>query len=214
MKVFRFETLHDVDYDEIVALLRGGGIIAFPTDTAYGLGVDPFNETAVDRLFRLKGRPETKPILLVVDSVPMAESVCRPPTIFHTLAQQFWPGPLTLVVPCHPHLPKNVTAGTQSIGLRWPAAPFAVKLVNRLAKPITATSANKTGLPSAINAEEIRSQFDDSLDVLVDGGSLPFRGGSTLLDITVEPPALLREGPVSFEALQRFFNGRIERRVG
>jgi len=213
VKVFRFETLHDVDYDEIVALLRDGGIMAFPTDTSYGLGVDPFNEAAVDRLFRLKGRPETKPILLVVDSVPMAESVCRPTTMFHALAQQFWPGPLTLVVPCQPHLPKNVTAGTQSIGLRWPAAPFAGRLVNRFAKPITATSANKTGSPSAINAEEIRSQFDDSLDVLVDGGSLRFRGGSTLLDITVEPPVLLREGPVSFEALQSFFNGRIERRV-
>jgi L-threonylcarbamoyladenylate synthase len=212
--VFRFETLHDSDYDEIVALLGGGGIIAFPTDTAYGLGVDPFNEAAVDRLFRLKGRPEAKPILLVVDSVPMAEAVCRPTELFHALAEQFWPGPLTLVVPSQPHLPKNVTAGTQSIGLRWPAAPFAGRLLNRFEKPITATSANKTGLPAAINAEEIRSQFDDGLDVLVDGGSLPFRGGSTLLDITGDPPVLLREGPVSFEALQSFFNGRIERRVG
>jgi L-threonylcarbamoyladenylate synthase len=214
VKVFRTETLHDFDYDEIVAFLRGGGIIAFPTDTAYGLGVDPFNQAAVDRLFRLKGRSETKPILLVVDSVLMAESVCRPTEIFHALAEQFWPGPLTLVVPCQPHLPKNVTAGTQSIGLRWPAAPFARKLLNRFARPITATSANKSGMPSAINEEEIRSQFDDGLDALVDGGSLPFRGGSTLLDLTVEPPALLREGPVSFEALHRFFNGRIERRVG
>jgi L-threonylcarbamoyladenylate synthase len=214
VKVFRFETLHDSDYDEIVALLGGGGIIAFPTDTAYGLGVDPFNEAAVDRLFRLKGRPEAKPILLVVDSVPMAEAVCRPTELFHALAEQFWPGPLTLVVPSQPHLPKNVTAGTQSIGLRWPAAPFAGRLLNRFEKPITATSANKTGLPAAINAEEIRSQFDDGLDVLVDGGSLPFRGGSTLLDITGDPPVLLREGPVSFEALQSFFNGRIERRVG
>jgi L-threonylcarbamoyladenylate synthase len=214
VKVFRFETLHDSDYDEIVALLGGGGIIAFPTDTAYGLGVDPFNEAAVDRLFRLKGRPETKPILLVVDSIPMAESVCRPSGLFHALAEQFWPGPLTLVVPSQPHLPKNVTAGTQSIGLRWPDAPFARKLLNRFAKPITATSANKTGLPSAINAEEIRSQFDDGLDVLIDGGSLPFRGGSTLLDITIDPPVFLREGPVSFETLQNFFNGRIGRRVG
>ena len=213
MKVFRFETLHDVDYDEIVALLRDGGIMAFPTDTSYGLGVDPFNEAAVDRLFRLKGRPETKPILLVVDSVPMAESVCRPTTMFHALAEKFWPGPLTLVVPAQQHLLKNVTAGTQSIGLRWPAAPFANELLNRFAKPVTATSANRSGLPPAINAEEIRSQFGDGLDALVDGGSLPFRGGSTLLDITVEPPVLLREGPVSFEALQSFFNGRIERRV-
>ncbi|HLH30312.1 MAG TPA: L-threonylcarbamoyladenylate synthase [Terriglobia bacterium] len=213
MKVFRAETLHDLDYDEIVALLRDGGIIGFPTDTAYGLGVDPFNEFAVDRLFQVKGRPETKPILLVVDSLAMAESVSRPSEIFYAVAKQFWPGPLTLVVEAQSNVPMKVTAGTPTIGVRWPRAPFATALLKRFGKPITATSANRTGAPSAITAEEIRSQFGDTLDAIIDAGELPARGGSTLLDLTADPPVLLREGPVRFEELHSFFNGRIRRSV-
>jgi L-threonylcarbamoyladenylate synthase len=213
VKVFRAEALHDLDYDEIVALLRGGGIIAFPTDTAYGLGADPFNEAAVDRIFQLKGRPEAKPILLVIESIGMAESISRPPEMFYPLAEKFWPGSLTMVVEAKPHVPVNLTAGTATIGVRWPVAPAAIRLVSRLGRPITATSANRTGRPSAVTAEEIRLQFGDRLDALVDGGVLPVRTGSTLLDITADPPILLREGPISFETLHDFFNGRIRRQV-
>lgn len=213
MKVFRAETLHDLDYEEIVALLRGGGIIAFPTDTAYGLGVDPFERRAVDRLFELKGRPETKPILLVIDSMAMAESVSRPSDVFHGVAKKFWPGPLTIIIESRSHVPMNITAGTHTIGLRWPVAPFVSGLLKRFGKPITATSANRAGQLSAITAEEIRAQFNEGLDAIVDGGTLPARGGSTLLDITVDPPVVLREGPVTFESLHEFFNGRIRRYV-
>ena len=213
VKVFRSETLHEVDYDEIVALLRGGGIIAFPTDTAYGLGVDPFNEAALDRLFLVKGRPETKPILLLVDSVAMAESVSRPSPLFYMVAKEFWPGPLTLIVEAQSHLPMKLTAGTKAIGLRWPVASTAGEVVKRFRKPLTATSANRSGMPSAITADEILSQFDNSLDALIDGGVLPSRGGSTLLDLTSDPPVLLREGPVSFDSLHQFFQGRIRRHV-
>jgi L-threonylcarbamoyladenylate synthase len=213
VEVFRAEALHDSDYDEIVALLRGGGIIAFPTDTAYGLGVDPFNPAAVERLFKVKGRPETKPILLVVDSIAMAESVGRPPAVFHAAAKRFWPGPLTMVVGAQPNVPASVTAGTGTIGLRWPQVSFASTLLKRFGNPITATSANRTGQPSAITADEVRAQFSDGLDGLVDSGALPVRGGSTLLDVTADPPVLLREGPISFEELRDFLNGRIRRSV-
>ena len=213
MKVFRAETLHNLDYDEIVALLLGGGIIGFPTDTAYGLGCDPFNEGSVDRLFRLKGRPETKPILLVIDSLAMAESLSQPSEMFHAVAEKFWPGPLTVVLEAKPAVPASVTAGTGTVGLRWPVAPIATSLLKRFGKPITATSANRTGQPSAITADEIRSQLGEGLDAIVDDGSLPVRGGSTLLDITADPPLLLREGPISYETLQTFFNGRIRRQV-
>jgi L-threonylcarbamoyladenylate synthase len=116
-------------------------------------------------------------------------------------------------VEAKPAVPANVTAGTGTIGLRWPMATIAVNLLQRFGKPITATSANRTGQPSAITADEIRSQFGEGLDAIVDGGSLPVRGGSTLLDTTADPPLLLREGPISFETLQAFFNGRIRRRV-
>jgi L-threonylcarbamoyladenylate synthase len=213
VRVFRSETLHETDYDEIVALLRGGGIIAFPTDTAYGLGADPFNDRAVERIFEVKGRPETKPILLLVDSLDMAETVGHASEIFRAVANRFWPGPLTLIVEARPRLSAKVTAGTRNIGLRWPSAGFATTLVGRLGLPITATSANRTGQPSAITASEVRDQFADGLDALIDGGTLPARSGSTLLDLTSDPPLVLREGPVSFDNLAAFFGGRIRREV-
>ena len=211
MKLFRTETLQDADYAQLASLLQSGGVIAFPTDTAYGLGADPFNEAAIDRIFRLKGRAETKPILLVVDSLAMAKSVSVPPRVFRETARQFWPGPLTMILRAAKSLPPKVTAGTNTIGLRWPVADCATKLLKHFKRPITATSANRSGLPSAITVEEVREQFDESLDALIDGGTLPSRGGSTVLDLTVEPPVLLREGPVSFESLQQLFDGKIRR---
>jgi L-threonylcarbamoyladenylate synthase len=213
VKVFRVETLHDAAYEEIVSLLRDGGIIAFPTDTAYGLGVDPFNQAAVNRVFQIKGRPETKPILLIVDSPAMAETVCRPSGVFYDVVQRFWPGPLTTIVAAAASVPESVTAGTKTIGLRWPIAPFATALVNRFGKPITATSANRSGHPSPVTAEEVRAQFGEGIDALIDGGMLPARGGSTVLDLTADPPVLLREGPISFAAVAEFFKGRIRRQV-
>ena len=205
MKVFRTETFADTAYDEILSLLRSGAVIAFPTDTAYGLGADPFNNAAIDRIFQIKGRSETKPILLLVSSVAMAESVTEPDGVFYDLVEQFWPGPLTIILQAAKSVPLKVTAGTQTVGVRWPMARFATRLVERFGQPITATSANQSGLPSAITAEEVRSQLGDSIDALIDGGTLPSRVASTLIDLTADPPVLLREGPISFEKLQRFF---------
>ena len=196
-----------------MSLLQGGGIIAFPTDTAYGLGVDPFNEAAVDRIFQTKGRSDTKPILLVVDSLAMAERVSQPAAVFYEVVEQFWPGPLTVIVSAVASLPLNVTAGTKTVGLRWPVAPFAMTLLNRFGKPITATSANRSGLGAPVTAEEVRAQLGGSVDGLVDGGVLPARRGSTVLDLTVDPPALVREGPISFATLDEFFKGRIRRHI-
>ena len=214
MKLFRAENAHDdTYYDEIVSLLRNGGIVGLPTDTAYGLAADPFNEAAVNRIFLIKGRPETKPILLLVDSIAKAESVIEPSDIFYRVAGKFWPGPLTIVMPAASSLPARLTAGTGTAGLRWPIAPFATTLVRRFGNPVTATSANRSGLPSAVTAEEVRQQFGNSLDAVVDGGVLPSRTGSSILDLTVDPPIVLREGPVTFETLASFFGGRIERVV-
>ena len=212
MKVFRTEDAQDA-YGEIVSLLRAGGVIAFPTDTAYGLAADPFSETAVDRIFRIKGRPDTKPILLLVDSVRMAESIIHPTDVFYRVVEAFWPGSLTIIMHAVASVPANVSAGTNTVGIRWPIAAFATGLVSRLGSPITATSANRSGMPSPVTAEEVQRQLGDSIDALVDGGVLPSSGGSTLLDLTADLPVLLREGPVPFEALVEFFEGRIRRRV-
>jgi L-threonylcarbamoyladenylate synthase len=213
VKVYRTENLKDEGYGEIVSLLRSGGVIAFPTDTAYGLGADPFTDAAIERVFQIKGRPDTKAILLLVSSIEMAESVAEPADIFYELAKSFWPGPLTVILPAAKSLPIKVTAGSKTIGVRWPIADMAITLVNALGNPITATSANRSGLPAAITAEEVRAQLGESVDALIDGGELPARGGSSVLDLTTGSPVLLREGPIPFETLQRFFGGQLRRQV-
>ena len=196
MQLYDAASLSDGGLEQILSFLRTGGVIAFPTDTAYGLGADPFQEEAVQQIFRIKGRPEAKPILLLVNSIAMAESVASLSSREFELAKRFWPGPLTMVVPARSTVPNIVTAGTGTIGIRWPDAAFARRLIDTFERPITATSANRTGMPSAITVAEIREQFQDSIDLVVDGGTLPTRGGSTLLDLTEVPARLLREGPI------------------
>jgi L-threonylcarbamoyladenylate synthase len=211
MKVVHTESLSEKEFELILSVLRAGGVIGFPTDTAYGLGADAFNTQAVSQIFKLKGRPETKPILLLVDSLEMTKRITRPLPILDSVAQAFWPGPLTLVLPADSSVPEGVTAGTGTVGVRWPVAPFATELTKRLGNPVTATSANISGKESCISAAEVRAQLDDRLTILVDGGTLPARSGSTLLDLTIFPPVLLREGPVSFAALDTFFQGQLRR---
>ncbi|HEX5000162.1 MAG TPA: L-threonylcarbamoyladenylate synthase [Terriglobia bacterium] len=211
MQIFSAQDLRDPEFDQILSFLRNGGVIGYPTDTAYGLGADPFNDAAVREIFRIKGRPETKPILLVVDSLEMAGRVARVSDEVRRLAEEFWPGPLTLVLPALESVSPLITAGTGTVGVRWPDAPMALRLIHGLDRPLTATSANRSGLPAAVTAGEVESQLAGWLDLLVDGGSLPARGGSTLLDMTTSPAVLLREGPVSFEALNAFLKGAIRR---
>jgi L-threonylcarbamoyladenylate synthase len=197
MQLFDATTLSDGAFEKILSFLRSGGVIAFPTDTAYGLGADPFNDHAVRRIFELKGRPETKPILLLVNSIAMARSIAILSKRALALAKRFWPGPLTMILPAREAVPELVTAGTGTIGIRWPNAAFALRLLDALNHPITATSANRSGTPASVTAGEVCAQFGDTIDVVVDGGVLPARGGSTLLDLTVTPARILREGPIA-----------------
>lgn len=197
MQLFDAASLSDGALQEILSFLRAGGVIGFPTDTAYGLGADPFNEAAIRRIFEIKGRPENKPILLLVNSIAMADTVAHVSDRALALAERFWPGPLTMVLPARAVVPASVTAGTGTIGVRWGGAPFADRLLGALAQPITATSANRTGMPTAVTAAEVQDQLLGYLDLLVDGGELPSRTGSTLLDLTEMPARLLRAGPIT-----------------
>ena len=197
MQVFDAASLSDGACEEILSFLRAGGVIGFPTDTAYGLGADPFNEQAVRSIFEIKGRAEDKPILLLVDSIDRAQSVAVLSETALVLARRFWPGPLTMILPARPGVPSLVSAGTGTMGIRWGNAPFAQRVISAMGSPITATSANRSGMPSAITAEEVHAQLQDRLEVLVDGGRLPSRGGSTVLDLTVSPAKILRRGPLS-----------------
>jgi L-threonylcarbamoyladenylate synthase len=214
MQIFDAASLSDDDFSQILSFLRAGGVIGFPTDTAYGLGADASNEDAVRSIFEIKGRSETKPILLLVNSLKMAAGVAHIPEIARSLAETLWPGPLTMILPASKHVATIVTAGTNGVGVRWPDAPFANRLTGALGKPVTATSANRSGKPAAASATEVRAQLEGDLEMLVDGGILPAPGGSTVLDLTHDRPVLIREGPVSFRRLQELLAGKIRRADG
>ena len=224
MQIFDAENLSSGDFNQILSFLRAGGVIGFPTDTAYGLGADPFSEPAVRRIFEIKGRSETKPILVLVDSMQMLQLIvdwAGASEFLKPLAQRFWPGPLTMILPALATVPRIVTAGTGTIGVRWPRASFATSLIHAFGKPITATSANKSGEASTSSAKEVRRQLGLDLEMLIEDGKeagndvhhgrTPAASpGSTILDLSGKTPKVLREGPVSRDVLREALNGNIE----
>lgn len=182
--------------DEVADALRRGAVVGFPTETFYGLGAAMAREEAIARVFRIKGRPETKPVLVLVDSVAMAETVAEVSETARRLMARHWPGPLTLVLPARPGVPALITAGTGTVGVRHSAHPVASALVRRLGAPLTAPSANRSGEAPPARAEDVLRAFAGEIDVLVDGG--PTAGGlpSTVFDLTVSPPLVRRQGAV------------------
>ena len=180
---------------EAAAVLARGGLVAFPTETFYGLGARALDAVAVHRLVWVKGRPESKPLLVLVDSVAMVERVAREiPARARGLMQRHWPGPLTLVLPARPELPVEVTAASGTVGVRWSPHPIARALVHELGEPVTAPSANPAGQAAPTTARQVGVYFGDRIDLVIDGG--PTAGGapSTVLDVTVDPPRVLRAG--------------------
>jgi L-threonylcarbamoyladenylate synthase len=178
------------------AVLKRGGVVAFPTETYYGLGAAALDRAAVRRIFELKGRPETKPVLLLVDSIAMAETVGEVGVRARTLMARHWPGPLTLVLRARPGVPEEVTAGTGTVGVRLSPHAVACGVVGALGAPVTAPSANPSGLEPAPTASAVLAYFRDALDLVLDGGTTVGGEPSTVLDTTVEPPRVLRQGAV------------------
>jgi len=178
------------------AVLERGGVVAFPTETFYGLGAAALDRAALRRVFELKRRPETKPVLLLVDSIAMAETVGEVSAQARALMSRHWPGALTLVLRARPGVPQDVTAGTGTVGVRLSPHPVARGLVGALGAPVTAPSANPSGLEPPTTASAVLAYFGDAVDLVLDGG--PTAGGeaSTVLDTTVEPPRVLRQGAV------------------
>ncbi len=179
-------------------LIRQGRLVAFPTETVYGLGANALDERAVARIFEVKGRPSTSPLIVHVSSIEMARSLAaRWPDSADALARRFWPGPLTLVVPKDATIPDLVTAGLPSVGLRMPAHPVALELIRRSGVPIAAPSANRFTQLSPTTAEHVKQGLGDAVDLVLDGGPTEVGIESTVLSLAVEPPALLRLGMVS-----------------
>jgi L-threonylcarbamoyladenylate synthase len=181
--------------DEAAAVLRGGGLVAFPTETFYGLGAAALDARGVRRIVEVKGRPDDKPLLVLVDSVAMVDTVAAEiPARARELMARHWPGPLTLVLRARAEVPGEVTAGSGTVGVRLSPHPVARALVHALGAPITAPSANPSGAAPPTTATQVRAYFGDRLGLILDGGATAGGAPSTVLDVTVDPPRLLRAG--------------------
>jgi L-threonylcarbamoyladenylate synthase len=185
---------------EAVDVLRRGGLVAFPTETFYGLGAAALDAAAVRRVFEVKGRPSSMPLLVLVDSAARLRHVAIDvPERARTLMDRHWPGALTLVFRAAPQLPAELTAGTGTVGVRVPNHRVARALVSQLGLPVTAPSANPTGGDPPTTADGVLAYFRDVLDLVLDGGPTPGGAPSTVVDVTVDPPRVLRQGAVTLE---------------
>ncbi len=184
--------------ERAVRTLKAGGLVAFPTDTVYGVAAHGFQGQAVERLYEVKGRPASRPIPLLLADLDDLSVVARDvPAVAYELARLFWPGPLSLVLPRHPRVPDEVVAGGDSVAVRIPDHPIPQRLARMLQAPLATTSANRSGAPDAITAQEVVEQIGDTIELVIDGGACPGGVPSTVLDLTADPPRLLRRGPIT-----------------
>ena len=192
-------------------ILRAGGFCAVPTETVYGLCVNGLDPNAVAALYELKGRPEIKPLsLMVAGASDMEKYAVDIPPQAYTLARAFWPGPLTIVLKAKDIIPSVVRAGGETVGLRCPDHPMTLELLRRAGLPLAGPSANPSGLPSPKTAEEVLSYFDGRIDALLDGGPCGVGRESTIIDLTRTPYRILRRGALPEEAIDDALTGAME----
>jgi len=185
--------------------LKGGGIIAYPTETFYGLGVDAANELAVEKIFTVKGRDFKNPVALIIHRHYNISSIVRDiPRAAERLMQTFWPGALTILFNASDKLSPLLTAETGKIGLRVSSHPVAEKISAALNQPLTATSANLSGRPECTLASQVMEQIGYKIDAVLDFGKTPGGKPSTLIDVTTTPPVILREGAISIKTIGKF----------
>ncbi len=186
-------------------LLHEGEVVAFPTDTLYGVGANAFERSAVRELFAVKGRPADKAIPVFIYQIDDLNQVARNvPNRAWALLQQFWPGALTVVLPKVAALPPDVTAGQETVAVRIPNHPVALDLVIELGRPLAVTSANLSGQPPPSTAQEVAQQLGGRIPLILDGGPSPLAQPSTIIDLSVNPPRLLRSGALDVAVLQKF----------
>ena len=190
---------------ETQKVLKAGGIIAFPTDTFYGLGADPYNKTAVDKIYSIKGRDPEKPLLLLIDSITkldgLVEGISKAGI---KLIESFWPGPLTMLFKPKPTIPKNIT--TNLIGIRQPGNPITQKILAELNYPLTAPSANISGEAPPTSAKQVKRSLANRVDLILDAGICKGGEPSTLVDTTQTPVRLIRAGAINFKSIQESLN--------
>lgn len=189
---------------DAAAILRRGGLLGIPTETVYGLGADALNEDAVSRIFLAKGRPQDNPLIIHVPDASWLESYCRdvPPAAYQ-LAERFWPGPLTMILPRRDIVPLQTTGGLETVGVRCPNHPVTLAIIEAAGVPIAAPSGNTSGRPSPTTAAHMIEDMDGRIDGIVDGGPCTVGVESTIIDLTVTPPRLLRPGGLPLESLRQ-----------
>jgi L-threonylcarbamoyladenylate synthase len=209
-----------VDHETLaraVAVLRGGGLVAFPTETVYGLGADAANAAAVERLYAVKGRPPGHPVIVhVADVHAMDHWAAAVPAEAEALAHEFWPGPLTLILPRHDRVADVVTGGRSSVGLRVPAEPIALALLRAFGGGVAAPSANRFGRVSPTTADHVRADLGGAVDLVLDGGPCAVGIESTIVDCSGDEPVILRPGGVPREGIEAVLGRavRVEGRTG
>lgn len=192
-----------INLKEPAQIIQEGGIVIFPTETVYGIGVNGLNETAIKKLYEVKQRPTNKPISLLVNSIEMIEKVAKDITeIEYDLIKRFLPGPLTIVLKKKDIVPDIVTAGFDTIGIRMPENEIALKLIEYAGVPIATPSANISGRPSGTNLKEIMKDFNDKVDYFIDGGISKIGIASTIVQVVNDNPYILRKGKISEEQIK------------
>ncbi|HEX2947523.1 MAG TPA: L-threonylcarbamoyladenylate synthase [Clostridia bacterium] len=194
----------DKQLDHAAQVLKGGGLVAFPTETVYGLGANALDQKAVEGIYTAKGRPADNPLIVhIAETNIISELTSKIPDTAAKLIEACWPGPLTLLMPKSGRIPGIVTAGLDTVGLRMPSNPIALELIRRSGVPVAAPSANSSGRPSPTLAKHVIEDLSGKVDVIIDGGSTTVGLESTVLDITVDPPMILRPGGITYERLAR-----------
>jgi len=195
---------------EAAAIIHAGGLIAFPTETFYGLAADPFNEKALRKLFAAKKRPLNKAILLLVaNRAQLLQLVQQVPAVYEKLMGRFWPGPLTLIFQAKPHLPALLTAGTGTVGLRMSSHPLATRLIQEVGGPITATSANITNMPAVNDVDGVLSQLACVIEGVLDGGKTTGTGNSTIVSVHNGKAETVREGVLPTSAIRKALDSAV-----
>ncbi len=190
---------------QAIAILKKGGVVAFPTDTVYGLAATANNPAAIKRVFEIKERPLTQALPLVVASIEQAEQAARHiPALAYCLMRNFWPGALTLVLKKAAWVPDVLTAGSDTVAMRLPDDHIASVLINGVGVPLVGTSANVHGRPSPTTAAQVRAQLDEKIDMLIDGGPTRVGVESTIIDMTARPPRILRQGALPRQEIEKY----------
>ncbi|MDO8886087.1 L-threonylcarbamoyladenylate synthase [Candidatus Oleimmundimicrobium sp.] len=190
--------------EEAADILKAGGLVAFPTETVYGLGADTFNPEAVERIFKIKGRPFDKPLAICISNVADLDFLVEEvPEFAKNIIDRFWPGPLTLIFKKRETVFSQATCGRATVGIRFPKNKITLSLIASVGRPLVLTSANISGIPSSIEAQQVLNDIGKNIDLILDGGKTELGVESTILDLTTAPPTIIREGAITVKEIEK-----------